>query len=84
VFTARYALSPYIKQIRFVFKGLREGNRVGLLENTVLRHMCGSKYDLVLFRHCILPCVRKTTVTGTLPLCVNFICSMLRLRRRKV
>jgi hypothetical protein len=22
VFTARYALSPYIKQIRFVFKGL--------------------------------------------------------------
>jgi hypothetical protein len=24
VFTARYALSPYIKQIRFVFKGLRE------------------------------------------------------------
>jgi hypothetical protein len=26
VFTARYALSPYIKQIRFVFKGLREYN----------------------------------------------------------
>jgi hypothetical protein len=24
VFTARYALSPYIKQIGFVFKGLRE------------------------------------------------------------
>jgi hypothetical protein len=24
VFTAQYALSPYIKQIRFVFKGLRE------------------------------------------------------------
>jgi hypothetical protein len=24
VFTARYALSPYIKQIRFVFKGLNE------------------------------------------------------------
>jgi hypothetical protein len=23
VFTARYALSPYIKQIRFVFKGLK-------------------------------------------------------------
>jgi hypothetical protein len=22
VFTARYALSPYIKQMRFVFKGL--------------------------------------------------------------
>jgi hypothetical protein len=25
VFTARYALSPYIKQIRFVFKGLIQG-----------------------------------------------------------
>jgi hypothetical protein len=24
VFTARYALSPYIKQIRFVFKGLKQ------------------------------------------------------------
>jgi hypothetical protein len=24
VFTARYALSPYIKQIRFVFKGLNQ------------------------------------------------------------
>jgi hypothetical protein len=24
VFTARYALNPYIKQIRFVFKGLME------------------------------------------------------------
>jgi hypothetical protein len=27
VFTARYALSPYIKQIRFVFKGLNYSNR---------------------------------------------------------
>jgi hypothetical protein len=25
VFTARYALSPYIKQISFVFKGLNNG-----------------------------------------------------------
>jgi hypothetical protein len=25
VFTARYALSPYVKQIRFIFKGLVEG-----------------------------------------------------------
>jgi hypothetical protein len=24
-FTARYTLSPYIKQIRFVFKGLKNG-----------------------------------------------------------
>jgi hypothetical protein len=28
VFTARYALSPYIKQIRFVFKGLRKYFRI--------------------------------------------------------
>jgi hypothetical protein len=28
VFTARYALSPYIKQIRFVFKGLTKCNEV--------------------------------------------------------
>jgi hypothetical protein len=27
VFTARYALSPYIKQIRFVFKGLNDGQQ---------------------------------------------------------
>jgi hypothetical protein len=26
VFTARYGLSPYIKQIRFVFKGLNIGH----------------------------------------------------------
>jgi hypothetical protein len=31
VFTARYALSPYIKQIRFVFKGLRK--KSGLQED---------------------------------------------------
>jgi hypothetical protein len=28
VFTARYALSPYIKQIRFVFKGLKIAMRL--------------------------------------------------------
>jgi hypothetical protein len=27
VFTARYALSPYTKQIRFVFKGLKYGRQ---------------------------------------------------------
>jgi hypothetical protein len=30
VFTARYALSPYIKQIRFVFKGLTQGYPAGV------------------------------------------------------
>jgi hypothetical protein len=33
VFTARYALSPYIKQIRFVFKGLNQTR--GQAMNTV-------------------------------------------------
>jgi L-arabinose isomerase len=28
VFTARYALSPYIKQIRFVFKGLNNAAKI--------------------------------------------------------
>jgi hypothetical protein len=32
VFTARYALSPYIKQIGFVFKGLRRENILLLSE----------------------------------------------------
>jgi hypothetical protein len=34
VFTARYALSPYIKQIRSVFKGLKEvmSGRLGLAQ----------------------------------------------------
>jgi hypothetical protein len=40
VFTARYALSPYIKQIRFVFKGLREhalmGRQVKIVRNAVI------------------------------------------------
>jgi hypothetical protein len=32
VFTARYALSPYIKQIRFVFKGLNIVHVAGILK----------------------------------------------------
>jgi hypothetical protein len=43
VFTARYALSPYIKQIRFVFKGLREEHRPRVFENRVLREAFGPK-----------------------------------------
>jgi hypothetical protein len=43
VFTARYALSPYIKQIRFVFKGLRKSLHVRRnikLEKYTLRIKC--------------------------------------------
>jgi hypothetical protein len=34
VFTARYTLSPYIKQIRFVFKGLIRRLRLALLQSS--------------------------------------------------
>jgi hypothetical protein len=38
VFTARSALSPYIKQIRFVFKGLNKvGRNISYGENEMLR-----------------------------------------------
>jgi hypothetical protein len=44
VFTARYALSPYIKQIRFVFKGLRkEERRLTVSDSRVLRKVLGRK-----------------------------------------
>jgi hypothetical protein len=35
VFTARYALSPYIKQIRFVFKGLKSSGEPVLWDMTL-------------------------------------------------
>jgi hypothetical protein len=38
VFTARYALSPYIKQIRFVFKGIKQEQVA--LEAHVRKHNC--------------------------------------------
>jgi hypothetical protein len=42
VFTARYALSPYIKQIRFVFKGLiyevRKRGKIGLNQALIYVH----------------------------------------------
>jgi hypothetical protein len=39
VFTARYAPSPYIKQIRFVCKGLKDGWFEGVLH----RNLANSK-----------------------------------------
>jgi hypothetical protein len=39
VFTARYALSPYIKQIRFVFKRLIEEYSLRVFKNRVLRRI---------------------------------------------
>jgi hypothetical protein len=43
VFTARYALSPYIKQIRFLFKRLKIGNieSLGVFERRILRTIYG-------------------------------------------
>jgi hypothetical protein len=43
VFTARYALSPYIKQTRFVFKGLNVEH--SSLQRSVLQQLrCASCY----------------------------------------
>jgi hypothetical protein len=60
VFTARYALSPYIKQIRFVFKGLN------VVE--MLRTACGVTVGIPTVRIsntypalvCQNPCFEKT------------------------
>jgi hypothetical protein len=51
VFTARYALSPYIKQIRFVFKGLIWQTQ--LWNNTKIRHF--RKCDKLLLALSFLP-----------------------------
>jgi hypothetical protein len=42
VFTARYALSPYIKQIRFVFIGLKASNCARCIASVI--HYKGSIY----------------------------------------
>jgi hypothetical protein len=49
VFTARYALSPYIKQIRFVFKGLISGHFFAEnkenLKNLQLEYKCPGRFS---------------------------------------
>ena len=44
MFTARYALSPYIKQKNFVFKRLNEGNlldfTIGICQHNPRAHRC--------------------------------------------
>jgi hypothetical protein len=56
VFTARYALSPYIKQVRFVFKGLKSGKHFALMYITCSAHVIllviGEEYNMfpILFR----------------------------------
>jgi hypothetical protein len=47
VFTARYALNPYIKQIRLVFKRGNECNiyRLEVFDKRVLREILGSKTE---------------------------------------
>jgi hypothetical protein len=42
VFTARYALSPYLKQIRFVFKGL---NNCAILETKL--YVCAYRQNML-------------------------------------
>jgi hypothetical protein len=50
VFTARYALSPYIKQIRFVFKGLKW--RRGFVKNVT---------DFCIQNSTVKPCVHNVS-----------------------
>jgi hypothetical protein len=56
VFTARYALSPYIKQIRFVFKGLifkiHEQIKVSMMKHVLCRLLTASDFFFV--RKCLL------------------------------
>jgi hypothetical protein len=52
VFTARYALSPYIKQMRFVFKGLNRNSR------------CTASYDAIIAQSDYL--TRTPTATAAL------------------
>jgi hypothetical protein len=49
VFTARYALSPYIKQIRFVFKGLISSNTSFGQSKSHSRH-CNCRGPVLWFR----------------------------------
>jgi hypothetical protein len=44
VFTERYALSPYIKQIRFVFKGLILNTSFPKYTKEVISQFCGFMY----------------------------------------
>jgi hypothetical protein len=46
VFTARYALSPYIKQIRFVFKGLTKEKLATNEEVCLYRSSLSMKFSL--------------------------------------
>jgi hypothetical protein len=65
VFTARYALSTYIKQIRFVFKGLIDPERIpvitaatGAISKSFRKYLSEipGKYDIEkLYKRAILP-----------------------------
>jgi hypothetical protein len=61
VFTARYALSPYIKQIRFVFKGLKHIRRCKMYEvaDHVIIHQ---EYVSSLYHLLYIPYVKFRTV----------------------
>jgi hypothetical protein len=65
VFTARYALSPYIKQIRFVFKGLIQWVLTCRLNNP--RAYYNSNYHIVLYVilfYCVVILIVITALYG--------------------
>jgi hypothetical protein len=72
VFTARYALSPYIKQIRFVFKGLN--NKFYVVSSSVVS-MCLSVRRIKLWSHALQaePCGCVVTFSALMILCSIFV-----------
>jgi hypothetical protein len=73
VFTARYALSPYIKQIRFVFKGLMLFRETSLFVVRTVRSVgaiCDDAVGFLMIKHAVheitsAHCVVKVAVKVT-------------------
>jgi hypothetical protein len=76
VFTARYALSPYIKQIRFVFKGLVIF-RFLFLPSLAICLFNFSIFVLLLFRFsfCFFPAVLPSFLLFSFPLFCCYFCT---------
>jgi hypothetical protein len=61
VFTARYALSPYVKQIRFVFKGLRKRIKESIVSAVISQNTYKSCEQVANFE-----CLGRTLIKSNL------------------
>jgi hypothetical protein len=76
VFTARYALSPYIKQIRFVFKGLRRfGGRAQLGVRLIGLWWNSNRIQKYCFTSLFAPCVFTEMAPRKLPTTMHYLIS---------